>query len=343
MNIFVDYHHDGLLESFYRLFENRLNHKVYRPIGLEWFVSGYWKINDQRDTAEQYLSVDNVPKDGTPALNTPLNHDGPEFYSFPREGYTQKAVTFEEFLKMPIDIIIASIPAHIEPFQKLAKIKKAKFIFQVGNDWDFNSYYGLNVLASIKKREVPATTNAIFYHQDFDTAKFAVANPVTSRKIYSFVNVYQENHGFKDFRALEKEAKQFGFKFSSFGGQCRDGNIEGPQAIADKMAEAMAIFHVKSGGDGYGHIIHNAYAMGRPVITRRSDYAGKLAGDLMTDETCIDLDHYSISQAATMLNRMRINPEKLETMSAAAAARFKELVNFEEDAERIKQWLQTLN
>lgn len=352
--ILVDFHHSTLLQSLIMLFEQRLGYKVYRPIGQDWFNEGYWKINDSAETAAQYLSLDQsfVPKDGTPALNKMVDQDlfdgespetGVYYCGYPEYGEVNRACTLEFFKNNDFDLVLSSIPQHIEPFKKLAEEAGAKHIFQVGNDWDFELLHGLNVMASTRPRRAPDDVNVIFYHQEFDTQIFRPRRIKPNKKIYSFVNILQ-NHtqAWDDFQKLELLLERKGFEFATFGGQCRDGNINGPQALADKMAEAMLIFHVKDGGDGFGHIIHNAYSVGRPVIVRSSQYKGKLAQELFAPGTCIDLDTMSIPEAANVIVRLSHSPIQLVRMHTKTSERFRELVNYEVEAERIEQWLQTI-
>jgi hypothetical protein len=344
MNILVDFHQESLLESLYKLFEDRLGYSCFRPIGLEWFEKGFWKINDSRDTAEQFLSLNSIPGDGTQPLNDFSHKDEHYIYKIPRDGYTQKGLTFDQFLEKDFDLIIASIPTHIEPFKKLAQMKGAKFAFQVGNQWDFLNYSVKNVLASIKSRAYPSHFNVVFYHQEFDTEIFKPKPMQPTKKIYSFINILQSMpRGWQDFKVLEDELSRAGFEFKSFGGQCRDGNIDGPHALADKIAESMFVFHVKDHGDGFGHVIHNAYAMGRPVITRLSDYRGKLAGDLMIPGTFIDLDQVSYSETIRLLLKLAENKNDiLSVWSNKTAQSFKDQVDYNAETERIQEWLKNL-
>ncbi len=357
--ILVDYHHTSLLTSLNMLFGDRLHHMVYRPIGIEWFTEGFWAINNARETAEQFLSFDQEyqPKDGTPPLNkivgdltvsrdrtlgeTPEN--GVYYCGTPEEIH--RACTIDFFKKNKFDLVLCSIPQHIPLYKQLIEIyqPQAKLIYQVGNDWDFDTLHGMNVLASVRPRRVPDDVNAMFYHQEFDTNIFRKRVAMPTKNIHNYVNVLQEKPSAQaDFDKLESLLGRKGFHFKSYGGQNRDGNVSGPHALAESMKDAMLVFNVKPGGDGFGHIIHNAYSVGRPVITRRSHYEGKLAAELLIPGTCIDLDSMSMPDAANRINRLYHSPMELVKMSKLAHDRFKQLVNYEAEAERIKQWLTTL-
>lgn len=342
MNILADFHHSTLLKSLYLTFEKRLGHTVYRPIGLDWFEQGFWKINNQEDTAKQYLGMHQIPTDGTPPLNEPLGQeeDGVHYIGAPDDW--NRAITLDAFKSMHFDIIIASIPQHVEPFKELIRLYQphAKLVIQMGNEWDMSRYTDMNILASISRR--PTGANVLFYHQEFDTDIFKPVAPTPARRVYSFINILQDwPVGWEDFTKLERDLRSYGVEFRSFGGQCRDGNIDGAKALAAKMGEASLIFHVKDAGDGYGHIIHNAYACGRPIITRRSFYSGKLAEDLLVPGTYIDLDE-GFAKGSLNIASLTMRLNVLEEMGNRAYARFMDVVDFKQEGEEIAEWIKHL-
>jgi hypothetical protein len=62
-----------------------------------------------------------------------------------------------------------------------------------------------------------------------------------------------------------------------------------------------------------------------------------MAGPLWKDgETSIDIGRRSPEEIVTELRRLRDDPEHHLRMCEAAAARFREVVNFDEEAERIR-------
>lgn len=353
--VLVDFHHSSLLRSFYLTFEERLHHMVYRPIGMDWFEQGFWAINDSPDTAAQYLkpegpaNTDNTPKlnELTRSRNETLGETVENgFYNCydPGDNSFNRGITLEAFKSIRFDYVIASLPAHIPLFKRLIELYQphAKLIVQLGNEWNIEHFQGLNVMASLKPRPVHGV-NVHFYHQEFDTEIFRPTVAEPTGKIYSFVNILQ-NHtlAWSDFSGLEHMLGRKGFTFSSYGGQCRDGNANGAFELADKMREAMMIFHVKEGGDGFGHIIYNAYAVGRPVIIRSHFYANKLAEELFVPGTFIDLDKMSLADAMNRINRLRFDPEQLANMSRRTAERFREVVDYPQEAEALRLWLSRL-
>lgn len=351
MKVFTDFHHSALLRSLVLLFEYRLGAKVYRPIGTEWHENGFWKVYNHPATVQQYLTLAQGyrPIDGTPPLNQFVDglteyEDDVYYCTDPESESYNKAITLEKFKSMKFDIIIASIPAHIEPFKKLIELyqPQAKLVFQVGNAWDFNAMGVQNVLSSTKPVETKPEQNVVFYHQEFDLKTFYPSVPPGNRRIHSFVNILQ-SQGLADFLRLEELLPDF--QLRSYGAGNRDGIKNGVKEVAAGMREADWVFHVKPGGDGYGHVIHNAFACGRPVITRKSYYKDRLAGDLMIDgETCFDLDVHDVETVAKLIRTASDykNAPLLKQMSERAYEKFKEVVDFDREEKEIREWLKKL-
>lgn len=344
VRVLADFHHTSLLRSLVLLFEGRLGMELYRPIGMDWFHEGYWAINDLEATARQFLDFGSQPIDNTPALNE-VKTDGQ--YTFrvldPGGKTTHGACTLEWFKNTRFDFVIASIPAHVPLFKELiAKYQPhAKLIVQMGNNWDLGAYADENVLASIAPQL--GHPKAMFYHQEFDLQVFRDTPVPAARKVYSFVNVIKNTGvGWNDYSELKRLMERLGWEFRSYGGQCPDGNMNGAEETASKMREAAFIFHVKPGGDGFGHVIHNAYAVGRPLITRPSHYKGQLAEQLLVPGTFIDLDRYGRGEVKNILTRLMFDPDALVQMGKRAAQRFDEVINFEDEAKEISAWLTTL-
>lgn len=331
------------------LFEDRLEMELYRPIGMEWFENGYWAINDLEDTAKQFLDLDQAlkPGDGTPPLNTIAAGnaaDGIYLVADPGMVSAHKACTFDFFINNRFDYVIASIPAHVELFKDLiAKYQPtAKLIVQMGNNWNLANYQGYNVLASIAPQPAPGV-NAMFYHQEFDLTIFNSTPVLPTKNIFSYLNIIQNSGiGWQDYQQLKRLLDRQGYNFKAYGGQCPDGNMTGPLELADSMTAAQFIFHVKPGGDGFGHIIHNAYAMGRPLITRPSHYRGQLAEQLLVPGTFIDLDRYGPAEIKNIITRLTHSPEHLKQMGRRASERFQEVVNYDIEAREIGRWLTEL-
>jgi hypothetical protein len=349
MKVLTDFHHSSLLRSLNLLFNERLEMDIYRPIGMEWYHEGFWAINDQEDTAKQFLDMEQayVPADGTPPLNTIFTgnpQDGAFLVLDPGGRSGHAACTLDFFKRHDFDYVIASIPQHVSLYKKLIELYSpgAKLIVQMGNNWNLQHYKGHNVLASIALQ--PADdVNVHFYHQEFDLDMFSAVKCKPTKKIFSFVNIIQDTGiGWQDYNQLKEALEPKEYQVMAFGGQCPDGNMTGPFELSQAIQAAQFVFHVKPGGDGFGHIIHNAYAMGRPVITRPSHYRGQLAEQLLVPGTFIDLDRYGPYEVVNIIEQLTNDPAELARMGQRAADRFKEVVNYDAEAAAIKTWLQTL-
>ena len=349
MKVFADFHHSALMHSLVLLFEKRLGGTVYRPIGKEWHERGFWHVYEHPATVEQFLSLDQGyrPVDGTPPLNQILagavdEGEGVFYCLDPEHESFNRAITFDRFCQEKFDIIICSIPEHIEPFQRLIRdhMPDAKLILQVGNSWPWETYSVQNVMASTAVRPVPADRNVVFYHQEFDLDTFKPSTedmPVVAR-ISSFINCLPTTADYLLFQRAADALPQF--RFYSFGAGCPDGFKNGVRGVAAGIRGAMFVWHVKPGGDGFGHVIHNAFAIGRPVITRKSHYAGCLAENLMVDgETCIDLDSHTEAESWDIITRIGNSPDEWRAMARAASDRFKAVVDFDREEQDIRAFL----
>lgn len=337
MNILADLHHSGLYNSLQLLFEKRLGHTLYRPIGMDWYEKGFWNVYPSIDTAKQYLQMDISPSDGTPIINpsgqTTLIGDH-------KNRSYHKAIRFGEFMVKDIDIVIASIPQHVKPFKELAAMKRAKFIFQMGNVFlDVNLNEIPNLMANTLPLNIPPTCHYIQYHQEISDV-FKPSSTTPQPLITSFINVYDHNAGWQDYMKLRAEMPSH--EFRSYGGQCKDGAISTETEIASFMQRSQFGFHSKYMGDGFGHVLYDWFASGRPVITRISDYKGKLGEELLTHmETCIDLDVCNTSEVNDIIINMP--PLRYIVMCQNVRDRFDKYVNYDSEEVKIRKFLEELN
>ncbi len=262
--------------------------------------------------------------------------DGIYYSRDPNTDQIHKAIEYKTFMEMEFDVIIASIPQHIEPFKKLAKDKNAKFIFQVGNEFPFDYDSVPNLMASIMPRALKC--HNVFYHQEFDTN---VLKPLLGKKpkeIHNYMNVlHNYPRAYDYFIELEKAMQEYTFKM--YGSQNRDGCISGVRNLAESMQRAKWIYHHKPGGDGYGHIAFNTLACGVPIITNKRDYEGKLFGSMIDDKSSVILDGMTPSELADYI---RNKEENYDTMRQVCYSRFTENVDFNKEAIEIQKFLDNL-
>ena len=355
-NVFTDFHHASLLNSLIMLFEKRLGGQVYRPIGTEWFERGFWKIYDHPATVEQFLGINGATPDGSPPVNNIAAYTGSEDFFYCNDidsGMTNKAITYNGFMNMDIDIVIASIPAHIEPFARLCELhpNHPKLIYQIGNNWNVPPGVPVkNVMASAIIRDpIPGGTHFVPYHQEFDLQIFnpvdMVAHPIPGSDIKSFVNCFSIDGLFANdwqlFQHVEKRMPTWTFR--AHGGQCRDGAIGPSNKLAGEMRQSKFIWHTKQGGDGYGHVIYNSAAVGRPLITKIGYYVDKMGKELMIDgETCIGIDGLDAEQVANKIIHYSSDHVRYTQMCKNVQANFKKCVDFDSEFTSLQQFLQNL-
>ena len=344
MNVFCDYHHASLFYSLHLLFEKRLGWELYRPIGMDWAKQGFWRYFDHPDTQNQYLGLHQGNLQPRSRLNAKRREENGIYYiTEPSENFEHKAVTYQKFLSMKWDLIIASVPQHLEPYTRLASQFQPppKLIFQMGNEFRPVPYnFAHNILSSTAPFPVPDGVNAVFYHQEFDLDKFKFVPPTGDRKIKSYLNWQGKTldaHLWDEYKAGLPE-----FDFVGHGVNGDDGVITGTDNIAKSMAGADFVWHCKPGGDGFGHVLHNAFACGRPVIGRFSHYKNKLAGDLLIDlVTGIDLDQRDFETNCALI-REYSELKAHRAMCECVRRRFDEVVDFDAEFDRIKVFLKNL-
>lgn len=347
MKVLADFHHHDLYYSLQLLFEKRLGWELYRPIGIEWEHEGYWNYSHAGDTVKQYLGLDQAfkPGDGTPPLNLIEEaNDGIYLIKDSVHNGFERAITLDRFSREKFDIVISSVTQHDFSFQELIKdrMPNAKHISQIGNIFQQNDAKVRNLMISTSEVQVPDGFNYVFYHQEFDLNVFKYGEPTDKKRITSFVNCLP-NQFPKDFE-LYNALKGFlpEYEFRSYGGSCPDGSLGVDRHIASEMQNSMFGFHCKTDGDGYGHIIHNWFASGRPVITKMEDYKGKLAERLLVDgETCIDIGSHTMSEVCSMIYQWS-DPYEHKKHCEAVYNKFKEQVNFDAEFEKIKEFLDNL-
>ena len=331
MNIFADFHHWDLYHSLYLLFEKRLGHNLYCPIGMEWFNEGYWKIaspyGDVLETIRQFLDC--------PVGVIEKVEDSIYYLYEKRRNIYYKGITLDKFNTMDIDIVISSIPAHDITFAKLIRDYKptAKHISQIGNMRTPQTHVK-NVMLSAPSK-VSQEQNAIHYNQEFDLSVFEYTVPVMIEKV---ITAFIHNLPLKDlFTKYEHALADFTFKEHGSGN--KDGVLPLLADVAHTMSESTFGWMVKP-NDGYGHILHNWLACGRPVITNMSNYSHH-QNILIPGETCINLEANTFERNIEIIKECS-EPSLHKKMCETTYKIFKENVNFERDSEKIRLFLEAL-
>jgi hypothetical protein len=126
--------------------------------------------------------------------------------------------------------------------------------------------------------------------------------------------------------------------FASFGHACPDGFLHPVAAVAEEMARASWAYHDKVTGDGFGHVIHNWAAVGRPLIGHARYYRGQRAEALWQDGvTCIDLDRHSVEEAAEIIRTTSL--PRLSQMCLAIRRILREIYDPSADAHAVAGYI----
>jgi hypothetical protein len=323
MNVLVDRHHHALYYSLQLLFEDRLGLSMYTPVGHEWWDAHYWRFGagygDDR-LAQQFLSLDGWEQAGDVYRTVDGHHPERDI----------RGVTLEQARRMPWAFAVATVQDNQRGFSAFARDTGAQYVLHAGNinqqiDWSLKPLV-------ISTNEAPLQGRAVRVHQEIDRRTFAYREPSTSRSVSSFVNCFASTPCHADFQAIE--ALTPGWAFYEYGIDGADGNVASVGEIAMLMADSAFGWHDKHQGDGFGHVIHDWAAIGRPIIGHASHYRGLMAERFWQDGvTCIDLDRHSHAEVAEMIRTMA--PAKHREMCEAIRAEF-DRIEWDAEAEEVR-------
>jgi len=329
INVLADYHHAALFESLALLFEDRFGWRLFRPVGPEWKAEGYWDfINlDMKLDWTDLLAIGQIgqPDDG--------------FYRLENRQYPErpmKGVTLYQARAMDWDFVLASVWKNQNGFARFADESHATFLHQIGN-----AHHSINRRLQAKflisaQMDLVGHPNVI-YHQEFSLDRFRYEPPGPSRVIANFQPRFDWQ---KPQYAMFVEAQRLAPDLDWVDHGTLYGDLERQDDVADAMRATAFIWHDKSIGDGYGHLIHNAAAVGRPIIGHSSFYRGRMASIFWRDlETCIDLDRHTIPEAVALVREILADPDRHRMMCEAMAQTFRENIDFSADAENVRDLL----
>lgn len=336
MKIFTDYHHGMLYYSLHLLFEKRLGWELYRPIGTDWVSQGWWRVaepyGNPPDTIGQYLAIDNSGYVPFKNLNGDHTVKDGVYHIFDHESnITHKAITYDTFTRMDFDYIVATHPLHNHWQGLLQHHPRARFIMQMGNCNQATD--AKNILSSVWSYKPQPGQQVCYYHQEGDLGDFYYEDPKGGNKIASFVFLLPHPEIYDMYKGILKE-----YDMKAYGMAARDGMTSTRKELADKMRECLFGWHIKP-TDGYGHLIHEWFSCGRPLITKGDYYRGQTGGLLLEDgKTCIDLDLHSTDEAVKMIRYWSI-PENHKEMCRNVRKKFEEVVDYDREAKEITTFL----
>lgn len=340
MNIFTDLHHGDLYYSLHRLFVERLGFDLYRPIGLDWFNFGYWKIaepyGNAMDTVNQYLEIREAAWDQHKCLNG--NHyieDGTYYIYDPVHDYYQKAITLEKFRSMKFDIIMSTYQPHDGPFLSLRDTyqSQAKLIAHLGNTGQTtilpNAIHSVPYYSSSNK-------NLVHCYQELDPKIYSyIEPPKDTKKITSVVNCFPYPNLWYKYKSSLQEVDM-----KNYGGGCPDGSLFGCKGVAEEMRRTNIAWHLKPQG-GLGHSAMGWFASGRPIVTNMSQHrswGGKAVELFIPGETCVDIESGSFQDNLKLLYRI-LEPEENLKWSERVRKKFEQVFNYNQDEENIRIFL----
>jgi hypothetical protein len=133
-----------------------------------------------------------------------------------------------------------------------------------------------------------------------------------------------------------------GWQFVTYGAGMEQ-SLQGVQTVANAMNNSSFTWQHKPGGDGFGHVIFGSYACGRPAVYWGSQYRGCLAEKLLEHGvTGIDVEQVETLQEVSQVLQLMAEPDNHKKVCEQAYNRFKATVNFDEDFEKIKKFLEDL-
>lgn len=376
MSVLVDFHHTDLYRSFVRLFENRLGMKVYFPGGVNFFEDGHIHPDLKGSLDVDLKNKDLHPPISLAGVRSHYPYALDCVYWGQLTVWEMKEVThivssfpgnFPYFKKLRDTLA---------PKAKLILYvgNEGELVSSNVSGWDL--LLSADGISHTKKSNNPS----VIYHPEFDTEVYTFPKTpqlelqLTPFVIRSFLNFLYKGLGLSDRELWKRHSgsmpdmdwymhglgtpptgfeydpqKQYlwevvkGTKFSDRKNWPNllkaSGEPTNHIQISGLMKASNFIWHLKS-SDGYGYVIHQAAACGRPIICRPTDYTrGKNMGGYLLENgvTCVHVTG-DVEEDKKIL-RSYTRGSAWYRMSSAIRERFCNLVNFDDEAVKIKSLL----
>lgn len=339
IRVLADYHHADLYESLTMLFADRFGWEIYRPYGMDWYDKGIWNFERAWHgdaIARQYLQEWAGDADrGDWFERSDEVHPGRAF----------RMLTLDQARDLRPDIILATLSENEEGMHGLAREVGAKYGIQVGNQGAINRYDLLDFALFSTSRDFWPWVPYTIYRQEFSLEDFRFEYPPSERDyVGTWVQALPEDpREYERFLRLAADLPELRLRYHGHVGPVDDywgGNVSTTREVAEQMRKAGVGLHLKTWSDGYGHVIHNLFATGKPVVATASYYADKLAGPLFQDGiTSWDVQRHSHSETVDFIRRLVRDDDLHQRVSEASAKRFREVVDFDAEAEEIRKML----
>lgn len=345
MRVLCDAIHASLYDSLRLLFEGRLGMELYRPIGMDWYHSGIWRFDHDTPHAEAVAHQFLDPWDG----------DQP----FPTDGYSHRQdttypesngyrlVTLEQARSERWDIVLSTLAPNDPGLYQLAQQTGATFGIQVGNQdapvaWALAQFALLSVTTPGFTPWVPH----VYYRQEFSLEQFHADSGqggLRSNEVATRVQCAAQDPSYARFKEMARRTRgalewrwygHCGVADEHYGGDAPTTSL-----VAEQMHRARIAWHWKRWSDGYGHVIHNWAAIGRPMFVNRDYYADKLAAPLFTDANSWNLDRLGDAELERVMRRLAEDETFYIETCLAASDRFRQVVDFDAEGEAIGELL----
>jgi hypothetical protein len=355
IRVLCDAIHADLWESLRLLFEVRLGWRLYRPIGMEWRDRRIWNFERHQPygegVAHQFLDPwgsDHGPiwqdpdgsmhvEDATCSIRQDTTHP----------GQVIRLVTYEQARSMRWDLVLATLAENELGLREFADQVGAHYGIQVGNQGADNKWGAAEfALLSVTTPDFKPWKPHVYYRQEFDLGLFDAdggdrAEPDLVMNRVQCTSQTPDHERWKRVAAMVPDARFRWFGHCEPRDEWFGGDHPTTPIVAASMHLARIAWHPKRWSDGYGHVIHNWFAIGRPVLGTSGYYRDKLAGPLFVEgETSFDLDRHSEHELAALVRMLVHDEDRWRRMCEASAARFRAVVDFDAEAAAIRAMLE---
>lgn len=340
VKILADMHHNSLWESLEMLFTDRFGWELYRPRGMEWWDKGIWQYERHMPhgeaVARQYLQEWGDDEDHG-------DHWCRRDSMYPDR--MNKMLTWEQAQDIKPDIILATLTENEGGWHQFAREIGAKFGIQVGNQGTANNYGLIDFAMFSTSRDHYPWVPYVTYRQEFSLDDYRFEYPPTERDyVGTWVQALPDDaEEYSRFLQIAAGLPELRVRYHGHVGPVDDywgGNVTTSKELAAQMRAARVGLHLKKWSDGYGHVLHNLAAVGKPIVGTATFYKGRLGEPLFVEGvTSFDVQRHSIAETVDFIRRLTVDDELHERMSRAMAARFREIVDFDAEAEEIRAML----
>lgn len=350
IRVLCDAIHADLWESLRILFEDRLGWQLYRPIGWEWRERGIWRFEQHQPygegVAHQFLDVwEGSDRRVDPEL-TGYDYVRPDST---HPGQALRLVTYEQARSQRWDLVLATLAENELGLRQFADEVGAHYGIQVGNQGAANAWGAAEFgLLSVTTPDFKPWKPHVYYRQEFDLGLFhadggAGAEPDLVSTRVQCISQTGEYARFVALAGMVPEARFLWYGHCEPRDERWGGSHETTPLVAESMHHTRIAYHAKRWSDGYGHVIHNWFAIGRPVLGTATYYRDKLAGPLFVEGvTSFDLERHSDHEVAGIIRMLLGDEDRWRAMCEASAARFREVVDFDAEAAAIRAMLENV-